>query len=195
MNKLEGLYELKKLNIPTIDWECYNHETKLDDNYLWTIRTAVYSGCDLSLPRLFGKDAYTSKRFADEILDKIGDKGIVIYYPYLIAEKSGNLQFSNSKIIIEAVEGDLINLLNGLRVDVTYIWDGNERRVIGNENFLDFREQENILSYVGYLRRKYSNLLMLGKEIQLEFSFAYNCSKQGNKLGERKLVFFEIRTV
>lgn len=195
MNKLEGLYELKKMNIPTIDWKCYNYGTKLDDRYLWTIRTAVYAGYDLSLPRLFGKDAATSQKFADKVLKEIGDRGIVIYYPYLIAEKSGNLQFSKSRTVIEAVEGDLSNLLDGRRVDVTYIWDDNKCQVIGNGLFLDYKEQEEILSYVAYLRRKYSNLMIMGNEMQLEFSFAYNCSKRGERVGERKLVFFEVRTI
>ena len=195
MNKLEGLYELKALNIPTVEWKQYQYGTKLDNNYLWTIRTAVYNGPDLNLPRLFGQDSYTSQKFADQLLEKIGDNGIVIYYPYLLAKKSGNLQFSKSRIIIEAVKGDLSSLLNGLNAEVTYIWEGNERKAIGDEHFLDYNEQDNVLSYVEYLRKKYSKLLLMGNEMQLEFSFAYNCSKAGEKIGEAKLVFFEIRTV
>lgn len=195
MNKLEGLYELKKLAIPTIDWKCYESGTQLDDKYLWTIRTATYGGNDLNLPRMFGENAEKSQRFAEEILRKMGDKGVVIYYPYLIAEKSGNLQIGSSRVLVEAVKGDLSNLLNGNRVDVTYIWDKNTSQVWGNEYFLEKSEQENVLSYVEYLRRNYYDSLLLGLELQLEFSFAYNCSRKGEKEGKRKLVFFEIRTV
>lgn len=195
MNKLEGLYELKSLKIPSIDWHIYSHDTTLDNNRLWTIRSAIYKGLDLSLPRLFGKDSRVSKQFADKLLDQIGDDGIVIYYPYLIAEKSGNLQFNEDRIIIEAVEGDLSNLLSGSKVDVTYIWNDGIRKVTGNDQFLDISEQKLLLSYVEYLKRKYSNIMKLGKEMQLEFSFAYDSSARGKKVGNRKLVFFEIRTL
>lgn len=195
MNKLEGLFELRRLSIPTIDWKCFETGTQLDDKYLWTVRTATYSGNDLSLPRMFGENAEKSQRFANEMLVKVRNRGIVIYYPYLLAEKSGNLQIGSSRIIIEAVKGDLSNLLAGSRVDVTYIWERNVRRTCGNKNFLRKMEQEKILSYVDYLRRKYSQFLLQGLELQLEFSFAYNCTRQGEKEGKRKLVFFEIRTV
>lgn len=195
MNKFEGLYELKRLNIPTIDWRIYEPETKLDANYLWTIRMAVYRGSDLSLPHLFGQNAMISEKFAMQLLKQINGRGIVIYYPYLIADKSGNLQIGDSRIIIEAVEGDLSNLLTGGRVDVTYIWENNEQKIIGNQDFLNLNERKQIKSYVGYLRRKYSEVFRGGKELQLEFSFVFESSKTGEKRGERKLVFFEIRTV
>lgn len=195
MNKLEGLYELKKLNIPTIDWKIYEQGTKLDDNHLWSVRMAVYRGNDLSLPHLFGQNAMISEKFAMQHLKQIRDRGIVIYYPYLIAEKSGNLQIGESRIIIEAVEGNLSNLLTGGEVNVTYIWEDMGQRIIGNQDFLDLNEREQIKSYVEYLRRKYSDVFRSGKELQLEFSFVFESSKTGEKRGERKLVFFEIRTV
>ncbi len=195
MNKLEGLYELKRLNIPTIDWKIYEQGTKLDDNHLWTVRMAVYRGSDLSLPHLFGQNAMISEKFAMQLLKQINDRGIVVYYPYLIAEKSGNLQIGDSRIIIEAVEGDLGNLLTGGKVNVTYIWEDMRQRTIGNHDFLDLNEREQVKSYVEYLRRKYSDVFRSGKELQLEFSFAFDTSKTGEKKGERKLVFFEIRTV
>lgn len=195
MNKLEGLYELKRLNIPAIDWQIYEHDTKLDDEHLWTIRTAVYQGNDLSLPRLFGQNAVTSQKFAEQALMQLENRGIVIYYPYLIAEKSGNLQIGDCRIVIEAVEGDLSNLLTDGKVDVTYVWENAEQRVTGNCNFLSINEREQIKSYVEYLRRRYMDVFREGKELQLEFSFAFESSETGKRKGERKLVFFEIRTV
>ena len=195
MNKLEGLYELKNLKIPSIDWQIYNHDTILDNNRLWTIRSAIYKGLDLNLPRLFGKDAHTSKLFADKLLNQIKDKGIVIYYPYLIAEKSGILQFKKDRTIVEVVEGDLGNLLNGSKVDVTYIWNAEAKEITGDKDFLSSSDQFCLLSYVDYLKRRYSEYMLLGYEIQLEFSFAFDCSSNGDKVGNRKLVFFEIRTL
>lgn len=195
MNKLEGLYELKKLNIPTIDWKVYQYGTKLDNNYLWTIRTAVYSGDDLSLPRLFGQNAKESMKFADWALEQMGDNGIVIYYPYYIAEKSGNLQIGSNRVIIEAVEGDLSNLLTNGQVDVTYVWEEASERVVGDENFMEISRREQVKSYVEYLKRRYKNEIMSGKELQLEFSFACESTETGEKGGTSRLIFWEIRTV
>ena len=47
------------------------------------------------------------------------NRGIVTYYPYFIAEKSGTLEISNTRIVIEAVEGDLWRLVTEGERDVT----------------------------------------------------------------------------
>lgn len=195
MNKLEGLYELKSLQIPSVDWKLYTSDTVLDDRFLWTIRTAVFKGSDFCLPHSFGKDSKTSKEFADRTLRELGEKGIVIYYPYLIAEKSGILQFSKDRLIIEGVYGDLGELLSGKKADVTYIWTSGSCQSVGDKDFFNANDQELLLSNGDYLRRKYSLQLLLGEEIQLEFSFSYDSSVDGKRVGDRKLVFFEVRTL
>ena len=57
MNKLLGFYELKDSVLPTIPWKEFNKEVKLDSNILWTVRSAVYRGEDLNLPRAVGVNA------------------------------------------------------------------------------------------------------------------------------------------
>ena len=47
MNKLMGFLELKEMSLPSIPWKQYTGNEKLDEKYLWTIRSAVYRGEDL----------------------------------------------------------------------------------------------------------------------------------------------------
>ena len=79
MNKLMGFYELKESSLPTIPWQLYTPSVQLDNTKLWTIRSAVNRGDDLNLPRLVGKNAVEAKQFADNLYEKLRDKGIVIY--------------------------------------------------------------------------------------------------------------------
>lgn len=195
MNKLDGLYELQKLNIPAINWKKFTDGTKLDDQCLWTIRTAVYEGNDLDLPKLFGADAQTAEKFARRISKEIGNSGIVIYYPYLIAQKSGNLQISGNSIVIEAIKGDLAPLLRGNAVDVTYIYSKTGRKTVGDEDFLSEKEINSLLFYAGYLTQLYRYVLAEESCLQLEFSFASECDLKQKAIGAPELIFFEIRTV
>ena len=71
MNKLMGFLELKEMSLPSIPWKQYTGNEKLDEKYLWTIRSAVYRGEDLNLPRLVGEDAENATKFAENLLDKI----------------------------------------------------------------------------------------------------------------------------
>lgn len=195
MNKLDGLYELKKLNIPTVNWKKFTDATKLDDHHLWTIRTAVYEGNDLDLPKLFGADAQTAEKFARRISKEIGNNGIVIYYPYLIAQKSGNLQISGNSIVIEAIKGDLVPLLRGNAIDVTYIYSKTGQKIVGDEDFLSEKEINDLLFYAGYLTQLYGYMLAEKRCLQLEFSFASECGLKKEAIGAPELIFFEIRTV
>lgn len=88
MNKLMGFLELKEMSLPSIPWKQYTGNEKLDEKYLWTIRSAVYRGEDLNLPRLVGEDAENATKFAENLLYKLGNNGMVIFYPYFIANKS-----------------------------------------------------------------------------------------------------------
>ena len=111
MNKLMGFLELKEMMLPSIPWKQYTGNEELSDDFLWTIRSAVYRGDDLNLPRSVGKDADESKKFADDLLRKINDNGMVIYYPYFVAKKSGTLEVRRDCVVIEAVKDDLWNLV------------------------------------------------------------------------------------
>jgi hypothetical protein len=195
MNKLMGFYELKDSNLPTIPWSIFNRTTILDEIYLWTIRTAVYIGNDLNLPRAVGVPYNVAMEKANYFLDIIKDNGIVVYYPYFIAEKSGTLNVFNDKYVIEAVEADLWNLVTLSNRNVTIIVSDNDEVLYdGDKTFLSSNEFVNITSYVKEIMKMFRNELLDGKNILLEWSFAYKTDSNREPLGDKFLVFYEART-
>lgn len=196
MNKLMGFLELKEMRLPSIPWKQYQGNEKLDHNRLWTIRSAVYQGDDFNLPRSVGKNASQSKEFADKLLSQLGENGIVIYYPYFIANKSGTLEVRNSSIVIEAVKSDLWNLVTNSDRDVT-IQISNEygTKYNGNKNFLSSAEIDRIVGNVPEIRKLFRNDILEGKGALLEWSFARSCDVNKNPVDDEYLVFYEARTV
>lgn len=195
MNKLMGFYELKSLNIPTIQWEKYNDNSRFQEDLLWTVRSAVFQGDDLSLPRKVGVSSAEAKVFAGEIKQSLGDNGMVVYYPYFIAEKSGTLNIFMDKLVIEAVKEDLWNLVTYSDRDVTIRMDDKEVIYDGNAEFLEKSELTEILKHVPRIRQAFRDDLLQGSSVLLEWSFAYNCNLDKHKIGDRYLVFYEARTI
>lgn len=159
MNKLMGFLELKEMCLPVIPWKQYTGQEELDDEYLWTIRSAIYRGNDLNLPRLVGENAEKAKKFADQLFLKMKEKGIVIYYPYFIAKKSGTLEVKQSQVIIEAVREDLWNMVTYSEREVTIIKDEllNTTESMGNDSFLTQEEQNGL--YNMFRVRKFSEMI------------------------------------
>lgn len=196
MNKLMGFLELKEMRLPSIPWKQYTGVEKLDEKYLWTIRSAVYRGDDLNLPRSVGKSAEESKQFADKLLKKIDDKGIVIYYPYFIAKKSGTLEVQRNRVVVEAVKDDLWNLVTYSDCEVTVIYDDdNEPYYKGNRDFLEEKEKQQLLKHVPEIRKLFRDDLLDGKSALLEWSYALSCNNKKEPIDEEYLVFYEARTV
>lgn len=192
-----GFFELQNSSLPTIPWKQYTQGTQLDENILWTIRTAVFKGDDLNLPRSIGKNAQSSIAFAEKMLKEIADNGIVIYYPYFIADKSGTLNIFNDYSIIEAVTADLWNLVTfsdrniTLRISIDNTIDFYN----GDISFLTNDELRDLVINIPKTKSLFRDYLTEGKSILLEWSFAYNCDVNQNRIGEKYLVFYEARTV
>lgn len=196
MNKLMGFLELKEMRLPAIPWKQYTGNEELDNKYLWTIRSAVYRGNDLNLPRSVGKSAEESKEFADKLLRKIKDNGMVIYYPYFVANKSGTLEVRRDSVIIEAVKEDLWNLVTYSDREVTVIChDNQETEYVGNKEFLKESEQQQLLKHVPEIRRLFRDDLLQGKSALLEWSYAVSCNNKKEPINDEYLVFYEARTV
>ena len=196
MNKLMGFLELKEMKLPSVPWKQYTGEEKFEDRYLWTVRSAVYRGNDLNLPRSVGESSKISKKFADQLLKDINNNGIVIYYPYFIANKSGTLEVRSNKIIIDAVKKDLWNLVTYSDRDVTIIIDADDSKsIIGNESFMSNKELDSLSKHIPEIRKLFRNDLLQGKSALLEWSFAQSCDTNKEPLGEEYLVFYEARTV
>jgi hypothetical protein len=195
MNKLMGFFELRSSSLPVVPWEEYHKDSLLDDNLLWTIRTAVFRGDDLNLPRLIGCNSFDAKIFADKTLDDLDGNGIVIYYPFFIAEKSGTMNVFKDKIVIEAVKKDLWNLVTYSDRDVTVFINEHEIEYDGNKDFLTSNEISDLCSYIPKLRHMFRDFLIEGKSVLVEWSFAYNSDINKEKTGDEYLVFYEARTI
>ena len=195
MNKLMGFYELNSMNLPSIPWKEYSKDVVLDENQLWTIRSAVYQGNDLNLPRLVGVSSTEAKTFADSLVTKLGENGMVIYYPFFIAKKSGNLNVFSNSVVIEAVKDDLWNLVTYHKIDVTIQINNDGEFRKGDAEFLSEEEKNYLLIYVGEIRKLFRDDLAEGKSVLLEWSFAQNSGINKTPIGREYLVFYEARTV
>ena len=195
MNKLMGFYELKSMDLPSIPWKEYTGTEELADDRLWTIRSAVFKGDDLNLPRMVGEIGKKAKDFADSLLKRLQDRGMVIYYPYFVANKSGTLNIFWNDIIIEAVKDDLWNLVTYSDREVTIRINGSTEQIDGNKEFLSENEKNEILRHVPEIKRLFRDELIEGKSVLLEWSFAQDSSADKEPVGNEYLVFYEARTV
>lgn len=195
INKLMGFYELKESGLPSIPWEKFDEKMNLDPKLLWTVRTAVIQGEDLNLPRKIGVSAKEAYEFAQKQNSILGDKGLVVIYPYFIAEKSGTLEVQSDKQIIEGVYKDLWNFVTYNKRDVTIIRSYNDTYINGEESFFDKLELAELDKQVIKIKKKFRSSLITNKSILLEWSFAYNTDINHKKIGQKYLVFYEIREI
>lgn len=195
INKLMGFYELKALNIPTIPWERFSKGTSLDGSFLWTIRLALKSGTDVNLPRAVGVTAEEAVSAAERFLEMYGDNGLVIYYPYFIADKSGVIDIGSHRTVIEAVERDLWNLVTHGRKNVTITLGGGGRVYSGDPDFLSEEELDLLNNSISRIKANYRGLLSEGKSIVAEWSFAYSTGIDHKPFGRKYLVFYELRSI
>ena len=197
MNKLMGFYELKELLLPSIKWNEYTPSVVLSENSLWTIRSAVNRGDDLNLPRLVGKSAQEAKVFADDLYRQLAGKGMVIYYPYFIAHKSGTLNVFYNKTVIEAVDFDLWNMVTNQELDTSLVFS-NEfilQNYYGKKDFITEQEINKFKIYTKKIRSAFREEMLEGKSILLEWSIASDCDEQHKEIGEKYLIFYEIRSI
>lgn len=199
MNKYLGFYELKVISIPTVPWEQFSEDTELDGDLLWTVRVAVEDSNDLNLPRLIGANSEEAVRKGRELLERYKGRGIVIYYPYFIAHKSGVLEISSGRTVIEAVDRDLWNLVTYGRKDVSIViinQSGCESLEFhGNDSFLTDVEIAELRKYAAVIKGRFREELSEGRSVFAEWSFAFSTDTSGKPIGERYLIFYELRTV
>lgn len=195
MNKLYGFYELKDLNIPSIEWMEFTEDTKLDKNLLWSVRTSVFTGKDVSLPRKIGVPAEEAETFGKRLLLKYANNGLIVYYPFFLAKKSGTLMIQKDSVIIDAVEGDLWNLVDNNQIDVHLALNADNKLISKSSDFLDNNEINEIIKYIPVIKKSFYRDLLVGKSVLLEWSFSCKSSIDKKCIGNTELVFFELRTV
>lgn len=198
MNKYMGFYELKAINLPTVPWQHFTVDTVLDGSLLWTVRVAVESNNDLNLPRAVGVGAGEAVQTGRRLLSEYTGRGIVIYYPYFIAQKSGVLDINCSRTVIEAVEKDLWNLVTDGRKNVTAIFPSGQANTsgaqyIGDDAFLGREEIKELLRYSAVIRGRFREELSEGKSVLAEWSYAFRTDTGREPIGDRYLVFYELR--
>lgn len=194
MNKYMGFYELKRMNLPSVPWKQFTHDTALDEGLLWTVRVAVESSNDLNLPRAVGVMAHEAVETGKMLLHEYAGKGMVIYYPYFIAEKSGVLDINSHRTVIEAVDRDLWNLVTLGKKDVTAVFPiEGEPKFIGNRYFLSEKETEELLKYSDVIRGRFRQELIEGKNVFAEWSYAYSTDIKNQPIGDSYIVFYELR--
>lgn len=195
MNKLMGFFELKSIDLPSVQWKEYLGTESLDPDILWTVRSAVFHGDDLNLPRAVGVTAQEATTFAEMLRSRLKDIGMVIYYPYFIANKSGTLNVYRDRIIIEAVPNDLWNLVTYSDRAVTYESSENGIKADGDRAFLTDSELKQITDRVPVIRRTFQDDLLTDKSILLEWSLAQKSNIAKKPVGEEFLIFYELRTI
>ena len=196
MNKLMGFLELKASDLPAVPWKEFNDKVRFDEKLLWTVRTAVEKGEDLNLPRVVGVDAKEAYESAMRLYNKYKNIGMIVYYPYFVAEKSGTLYADNSKTVIEAVGEDLWNYVTYNKKEVTVIISLDKGVCVeGNREFLDDKEIQELCLYASRVRGMFRENIAKGEGVLLEWSYAYNSDLNKQPVGDRYLVFYEIRTV
>jgi hypothetical protein len=221
MNKYMGFYELKALSIPTVPWKLFSRETTLDEDKLWTVRVATAAGDDFNLPRAVGVDHAEARRSGMAFLKEYGDNGIVIYYPYFIAQKSGVLDINSQRTVVEAVDRDLWNLVTHGRKNVTVIIpsdgvcgvhkngtdaccgdnaNGDSRllhsmTISGDSSFLSLEELRELMKFGAVIRGRFRDDISEGRSILAEWSYAYDTDPNREPKGDRYLVFYELRGI
>lgn len=195
MNKLQGFYALQKINLPTIPWLKYEEGVELDEDILWTIRCAVEEGEDLNLPRKIGVTAEEAHLFAMDLRKQLKSKDLILYYPYFIANKSGVLDVSKYRTVIEAVKDDLWNLVTENHTDVTMIFEEEDIKIKGDASFLSQAQLLELTDSCLSVKRNFRKEIEENKSVMLEWSYACQSDLKKNPIGEAKLVFYEIRTV
>ena len=198
MNKLHGFFELKDSSLPAVKWKEFTDATELSDDRLWTVRTSVYSGNDTSLPRKVGVQADEATTFARRTKAKYDGNCMLVYYPFFTAIKSGTLSVRNDGIVIEAVAGDLWNLVTDGIKNTTYVYDSRSLKMLesdGDIYFLSEDESNEILKTIPEICRMFRDDLLENKGALLEWSFACDTDAELNKVGEPYLVFYEAKTI
>lgn len=147
------------------------------------------------MPRLVGVTSDEATVFANKLFHELGKKGIVIYYPYFIAKKSGTLNVYKESVVIEAVKDDLWNLVTFSDREITIRMNQNSTQYDGNVDFLSRKEQDALLDHIPLIRKLFRDEMTAGESILIEWSYAYNCNLQRQTVGEEYLVFYEMRTV
>ena len=105
------------------------------------------------------------------------------------------MDISNNRIVIEAVAEDLWNLVTYNEKNVTIIITDNDRSYVGDNEFLSEIELNELLKFGSVIKRTFRDEIYSGQSVLLEWSYSMKSDLNKQPIGEKSLVFYEVRTV
>ncbi len=192
MNKYYGLLEIDALGLPAIKWMDYQEGMKLNENCLWTIRTANNGNRDMYLPHKIGISADEAYVFAKKC-KKYYDH--VFASEFFYAKISGSLMIDLSGAVIEWVEGNSTELTRHGKVNETIriFFDSNNdsvKTILSNSVFEKLKEYARVVAY------KEKEYLFDNKLIIMEWSIIdSNKTHSYYSYKEGELIFYDMRII
>ena len=148
--------------------------------------------------KIYGRIGVTSKEAMTYIKSQykeLGRRRMLIYYPYFTAYKSGTIDLSYDRIVIEAVDGKIENLKKKHRVDETIIFREDDIEIYGEEEFLTREETLSLIDYGKMLRKRCDNEIEYGKNIIVYWSIVQETKKSMIPRDDKKLLFHQIKVL
>ncbi|MFH1366573.1 MAG: hypothetical protein ABIH38_01110 [Patescibacteria group bacterium] len=161
MTILQGLKLIEKYKLPHPEWEFVRTLKGLKKFYSvkdyvgWTIRTvAVEKGSWRNLyVNWLPKKQVPAK--VDELQRKQKGKALFVVYPSWRWKKGGTILKEKGRTIIEAVKGEIVNLMRKGKINSSYVYNGNRlREFSGQKNFLGQTELRKIREAAGQIKMK-----------------------------------------
>ncbi len=195
MYVLQNSYILDYLDLPTIPWEPCHTTATLDDSILWTVKNEPYQP---NQGKIYGRIGITSseaKAYISSEYSNLKHKRMLIYYPYYTAVKSGTIDLSYDRIVIEAVEGKIENLKKNHRVNETIIFRQDSIEIFGDEDYMTREETLTLIDYAKQLKKRAATEIEFGKNLIFYWSIVQETKRNMIPRDETKLLFHQIKVL
>lgn len=195
MHVLQNCFILNHLDLPTIPWEVCNTTMTLNNHILWTVKNEPFRP---EWGTIFGKIGITSKQVKEYVIKEypqLEKRRLLICYPYYTAYKSGTIDLTYERSVIEGVEGKIENLKKKHRVDETMIFTQEDIEIFGNDTFLTQDETITLIDYCRDLRKRCMGELEFGKNILLYWSFVQETRTNMIPFDDKQLLFYQLKVL
>ena len=195
MYVMQNCYILDCLDLPTIPWEICQTTKILDDSILWTVKNEPYYHKEGMIYGRIGVNAKEAMSYIKSEMKTLEKGRLLIHYPYYTAVKSGTLDLSYDRLVIEAVEGKIENLKKKHRVNETIIFKEEDINIFGDEHFLTEEETLVLIDYTKQMKKRCMNEIEFGKNILLYWSIVQETKRNMIPKEEVKLLFHQIKVL
>ncbi len=195
MYVLQNSYILDYLDLPTIPWEQCRTTSTLDDSILWTVKNEPYTADQGKIYGRIGITSSEAKAYISSQYENLERKRMLIYYPYYTAVKSGTIDLSYDRIVLEAVEGKIENLKKNHRVNETIIFREESIEIFGDENFMTREETLSLIDYAKQLKTRTGKELEFGKNLIVYWSIVQETKRNMIPRDKSQLLFHQIKVL